>query len=84
MARRAHVLCPKCGARELSLIEVTENVGITDPGVVERDGRGDLIPPGVFSYFPGNITRVALTCEPCGHEWTPRRTDRRAASVSTA
>lgn len=83
MARRAHVLCPKCGARELSLIEITENVGITDPGVIERDERGNLIPPGRFDHSPGRITQVSLLCG-CGHQWTPRRTDRRAASVSTS
>lgn len=84
MTRGTALHCPGCGsADQLSLSEVTETIGTTDYGRIERDRVGHLIPPGPFHFEPGSVTYVAARCAACGHDWRPRRFDRRYAWVST-
>lgn len=65
--------CPKCRGTRLSVIEVTEVVGVADFGEVEIDpDDGGLIPPSDFYFEPGLINRVEIEC-PCGHHWRSRK-----------
>lgn len=54
---------PKFRGTELSIIEVTESVGFTDPGIVQLDEYNHLIPPSIFYFEPGNIIGVSLVCD---------------------
>lgn len=64
--------CPKCRSKDLSVVEITESVGITWPGEVMTDRRGDLIPPSDFEFESGDIIGVFLLCDACRHEWRSR------------
>lgn len=66
--------CPNCGNRDdLSLIEVHEEYGTTDPGRINRDRNGHLIAPTKFFFSPGNSILVEIQCYGCGHQWKPRQ-----------
>jgi len=68
--------CPKCGAADLAVREVTEVVGLTlDPGPVRVTDEG-IYPPAAFWFEPGDILSVHLLCvgpSGCGHVWRSRR-----------
>lgn len=64
--------CPRCHSTNLSVVEITENAGYTEFGQV-RVINGELVPPSLFDFEPGNILSVRLTCGDCDHEWASRR-----------
>lgn len=65
--------CPKCkNATELALIEVHDEVGKTDFGVIRFDGFGNAVPPSDFWFEPGDPTAVYVECGQCLHVWKPR------------
>ena len=69
---RSVMKCPKCRGEFLSLIEIHEEFGKTDPGEILIDG-GSLIPPSEFLFSVGDPVLVLIECAECGHEWRPRR-----------
>lgn len=70
--------------RRAVIVEVYRAVKESAPGVVLRDEVGDVLPTtGVF-YGSANddIVGMSAVCESCGHQWRPRRPDRRPAHIS--
>lgn len=62
---KSKVKCPKCGSLDLSITEITENVGYYDQenGYIRH-----------YGYFePGNIISLRCECIKCGHDWKPRK-----------
>ena len=65
--------CPSCRrSDQVSVIEVHEEWGETDPGIVYLDDHGALIPPSEFIFSPGDPILVRANCSSCRHEWRPR------------
>lgn len=63
--------CPRCRSQELSVIEVHDEHGETDPGeVFIVDGR--VQPPSDFWFNPGDPTYTGFHCADCDHQWRSR------------
>lgn len=64
--RYVKIVCPKCGSRDLNLVETWETAiewTVTDGWMDRASGN----------KAEGRPTGVNATCKECRHDWTPRK-----------
>lgn len=65
MSELLKLKCPKCKAKDYTLIETAEEYVIYSV-------RGGVMPGEATDHEAGSILGVTCECESCGHKWKPR------------